>query len=153
MSQWRPALERTIGVVIIQMFIFFVRYWITNALSSTELVVKTFLVSPFLIFSLNLVMLEYLNSLSCIHQAEANNVQNIVAGTAIVKALVTSWSTTSASLYLDKNPLKQVAIAVGLFVIAVVVFLLSSYPLIMNEMNEKSYTKTLAGYNTRHWTS
>jgi hypothetical protein len=119
---WKRAVEGAVLVAVIQFFIYYFQFVVTDCIPLTLVLVKSFLVTPVLIFLINLAQFSLLNLACC--QTAKDEATKIIAFGGITKALVVTWATTPLAAV---TSIRSAALILATFLVAVAVFFLVGF--------------------------
>lgn len=139
MSAWARAFEGTAVVVLVQFFIFYFQFVATDCVAMPEVLCKTFLIAPLLIFVVNWAAVAVLNTPCCKRRHKC--AQRVVVFSGLVKSLVITWSTTSARMLAAQGGLGRVGVLFASFAIAFGAFLLVGLPSAMQTQPSQSWVR------------
>lgn len=119
---WRRALEGTIVVIVVQFLVYYVQFMATDTFPVAEVLLKTFLVLPFLLFIMNWAQFAVLEDCCC-GQAE-RVARGVVGFGGIAKALLVTWATTPVRQVRSGG---RVALVLVTFLVGLAAFFLVGY--------------------------
>jgi hypothetical protein len=119
---WRRALEGTIVVIVVQFLVYYVQFMATDTFPVAEVLLKTFLVLPFLLFVMNWAQFAVLGDCCC-RKAE-RVARGVVGFGGIAKALLVTWATTPVRQVQSGG---RVALVLVTFLVGLAAFFLVGY--------------------------
>jgi hypothetical protein len=123
---WKRALEGTVIVIAVQFFVYYIQFMATDTFPVNEVLLKTFLALPFLLFFMNWAQFAVLGDCCC--EASKDVARGVIGFGGIAKALVVTWATTPIARV---EGARAVLVAVT-FLVAVAAFFLVGYEGTMN---------------------
>lgn len=127
---WKRAVEGAVFVAVVQFFIFYFQFVVTDCVPVYEVLIKSFLLTPILVFFVNWLQFELLGAACC--EQSKSEARKVIAFGGVTKALVVTWATTPLQAV---SGLASAGLVLTTFLIAVAVFFLIGYESAVN-MNE-----------------
>jgi hypothetical protein len=116
---------RTVSLVLLQALLNYIRFLITDKHTTTECIVKTFVVAPLVIFAIQFSLEKVLWRVRCEHTLDA--ARGVVLASGLMKSIVFTWSNLSVFQFLQ-GPILSKSLSVVLTLLVMFgVFCLTGY--------------------------
>jgi hypothetical protein len=135
-TPWKQALESTVIVILVQFFIYYFQFVASDCFPVREVVVKTFLFAPLLLYFVNLLAFLLLDQ-ACCQTRKQQCAEKVVGFAGIIKALIILWSTCSVRLFQDPcisymDKAKRFGTALASFLVALFAFFVVGFPTVLS---------------------